>query len=301
MVAYFLLRTKPKSAEEVERERRAWLDQSGRITDGTVIDVQEITHDDRPTTLLIYQYDVAGVSYECSQDVTYLRPRINLHSLPSRPAHLCSLRPPEPRQFHCRFGTLDGTAAVSQASGELLGPILLGKTRIFFPDLTPGTWIFLAPEACFLRASRCETAGVGHGEPQVLVRIDWSVVDADFVVKVGAGAATAESDVTDGISAVHMLGRNDCEVGQVTIAGADAMAVVEDHSAPIATHKVCKHDHAIRWGDHRLPIGRTDIHTAVESTFPVKRVNAFPKGAGHRAFHRPQVRGGVGAGPSPPW
>ena len=80
VVAYFLLRTKPRSAEEVERERRAWLDQSGRITDGTVIDVQEITHDDRPTTLLIYQYDVAGVSYECSQDVTYLRPRINLHS-----------------------------------------------------------------------------------------------------------------------------------------------------------------------------------------------------------------------------
>ena len=80
VVAYFLLRTKPRSAEEVERERRSWLDQSGRITDGTVIDVQEITHDDRPTTLLIYQYDVAGVSYECSQDVTYLRPRINLHS-----------------------------------------------------------------------------------------------------------------------------------------------------------------------------------------------------------------------------
>ena len=28
----------------------------------------------------IYQYDVAGVSYEASQDVTYLRQLINLHS-----------------------------------------------------------------------------------------------------------------------------------------------------------------------------------------------------------------------------
>ena len=29
---------------------------------------------------LIFQYDVAGVSYEASQDVTYLRQLINLHS-----------------------------------------------------------------------------------------------------------------------------------------------------------------------------------------------------------------------------
>ena len=34
----------------------------------------------RPATMLIYQYDVAGVSYEASQDVTYLRQWINLHS-----------------------------------------------------------------------------------------------------------------------------------------------------------------------------------------------------------------------------
>jgi hypothetical protein len=34
----------------------------------------------KTSTLLIYQYDVAGVSYEASQEVTYLRPRINLHS-----------------------------------------------------------------------------------------------------------------------------------------------------------------------------------------------------------------------------
>jgi hypothetical protein len=79
--AYYLLRPKPKVGEELEKERRAWLDQVGRITDGTVIDVQEITdQDNKPSTLLIYHYDVAGVSYECSQDVTYLRPLINLHS-----------------------------------------------------------------------------------------------------------------------------------------------------------------------------------------------------------------------------
>ena len=80
-VAYFLLRRKPKTADDLERERREWLDKVGRITDGTVIDVQEMPgSNDRSSTFLIYQYDVAGVSYEASQDVTYLRPMINLQS-----------------------------------------------------------------------------------------------------------------------------------------------------------------------------------------------------------------------------
>ena len=79
--AYFLLRRKPKTPEELESKRRAWLDTVGRITDGTVIDVQELPFDGRHTsTMLIFQYDVAGVSYEASQDITYLRQWVNLHS-----------------------------------------------------------------------------------------------------------------------------------------------------------------------------------------------------------------------------
>ena len=78
---YALMRRKPKSADELERERRNWLNTVGRITDGTVIDVQELSdQEQRAATMLIYQYDVAGVPYEASQDVTYLRQWINLHS-----------------------------------------------------------------------------------------------------------------------------------------------------------------------------------------------------------------------------
>jgi hypothetical protein len=78
---YALMRRKPKDANDIERGRRIWLNTVGRITDGTVIDVQEVAIDvNRPATMLIYQYDVAGVSYEASQDVTYLRQWINLHS-----------------------------------------------------------------------------------------------------------------------------------------------------------------------------------------------------------------------------
>jgi len=81
LAAYLVLRRSPKSAKEIERQRREFLDQVGRITDGTVIDVQEVRPDGRATaTMLIFQYDVAGVSYEASQDVTHLRQWINLHS-----------------------------------------------------------------------------------------------------------------------------------------------------------------------------------------------------------------------------
>src|SRR5438132_1058591 len=72
LAIYLLLRRKPKTADDLERERRQWLDQIGRITDGTVIDVQEMDSGQKPSTLLIYQYDVAGVSYEASQDVATL-------------------------------------------------------------------------------------------------------------------------------------------------------------------------------------------------------------------------------------
>jgi hypothetical protein len=81
LLAYLLLRRKPRTLAEIEGQRRVWLDQVGRITDGTVIDVQEIQlNGHKPATMLIFQYDVAGVSYEASQDVTYLRQLINLHS-----------------------------------------------------------------------------------------------------------------------------------------------------------------------------------------------------------------------------
>ena len=81
IAAYFLFGRKKKTPGEVERERREWLNRIGRITDGTVIDVQEITPNGHSAaTMLIFQYDVGGVSYEASQDVTHLRQLINLHS-----------------------------------------------------------------------------------------------------------------------------------------------------------------------------------------------------------------------------
>jgi hypothetical protein len=78
---YYWIRSHRKTAEQREMERRFRLSALGRITDGTVLDVQEYTNDGQPPVqLLIYTYDVAGVSYECSQDVTRLRQLVDIHS-----------------------------------------------------------------------------------------------------------------------------------------------------------------------------------------------------------------------------
>ena len=74
-------RSRRKTPKQIERERRLRLNAMGRITDGTVLDVhEERGQDGRAQQLLIYRYEVAGVSYEASQDVTHLRHLVDLHS-----------------------------------------------------------------------------------------------------------------------------------------------------------------------------------------------------------------------------
>jgi hypothetical protein len=77
-----LSRKNKKSPEQLEYERRTELTQGGRIIDGNIIDVHELEDDEtgRQMILLVYSYDVAGVTYEASQDVTHLRQFIDLYS-----------------------------------------------------------------------------------------------------------------------------------------------------------------------------------------------------------------------------
>jgi hypothetical protein len=70
-----------KTAEQREALRRQRISAQGRITDGTVLDVQEVdSGSGYPMQLVMYTYDVAGVQYECSQDVTHLHQLLDLHS-----------------------------------------------------------------------------------------------------------------------------------------------------------------------------------------------------------------------------
>lgn len=72
-IAWYALRRPKPSAEEIERERRELLASTGRITDGSITDVP--LHQDGPKAeplIIVYNYRIAGVTYECAQDVTLL-------------------------------------------------------------------------------------------------------------------------------------------------------------------------------------------------------------------------------------
>jgi hypothetical protein len=69
---WLLFRKRP-TAEELERARRLFLVQSGRLADGMLLDVFEVKAEDgRTLTMLLFSYRVGGVDYECSQDITGL-------------------------------------------------------------------------------------------------------------------------------------------------------------------------------------------------------------------------------------
>src|SRR5208282_5631219 len=73
IAAWLVFRKRP-SAEEVERARRLFLVQSGRIVDGMLLDIYDIAAEDgRTLTMLLFNYLIAGVDYECSQDITSIR------------------------------------------------------------------------------------------------------------------------------------------------------------------------------------------------------------------------------------
>ncbi|HLH33401.1 MAG TPA: DUF3592 domain-containing protein [Alloacidobacterium sp.] len=93
VAVYFALRKKP-TAEEIERQRRQYLVQTGRIIDGTLLDISEVdaAESGRPAglQLILYKYEIGGVVYECSQDVTALRDLVNIHEC--RLGFPCSVR-----------------------------------------------------------------------------------------------------------------------------------------------------------------------------------------------------------------
>ncbi len=74
------IRSRRKTPEQIERERRQRLHSMGRITDGTVIDAHEVASDGGRTQYLVYQYSVGGVDYEASQDVTLFRHALDLQA-----------------------------------------------------------------------------------------------------------------------------------------------------------------------------------------------------------------------------
>ncbi|MFP5228598.1 MAG: DUF3592 domain-containing protein [Acidobacteriota bacterium] len=95
VTTWLILRRRP-TPEELERERRTELVRTGRIIDGTILDISEIEtagdqqEQPREIHFILYKYEIGGVVYECSQEVTTLRDLVNPSDL--RLGFPCSVR-----------------------------------------------------------------------------------------------------------------------------------------------------------------------------------------------------------------
>jgi hypothetical protein len=77
--AWMVVRLRRPSAEEIEHRRREQLATAGRITDGVLIDARTLGGDESTSStpeVLIYSYRLAGVTYDCAQDVSALPERV---------------------------------------------------------------------------------------------------------------------------------------------------------------------------------------------------------------------------------
>jgi hypothetical protein len=79
------------TAEQLEQARRQFLVQSGRLVDGMLLDMCEMTAEDgRTLTMLLFNYRIAGVDYECSQDITNMQDIVDAAQV--RVGFPCSVR-----------------------------------------------------------------------------------------------------------------------------------------------------------------------------------------------------------------
>lgn len=79
LLIIWLLRRNRPSASELERRRRERLAGMGRITDGHLLDAHSLSGEEStsPTPeVLVYSYRLAGVTYNCAQDVSLLPERV---------------------------------------------------------------------------------------------------------------------------------------------------------------------------------------------------------------------------------
>lgn len=90
---------RPRDPREVERRRRAYLNQVGRIVEGHILEITEApplatpppgrlrrrtdlpTDGDGKRSLVVYSYSIRGVTYETAQDVTGLEERACLEKI----------------------------------------------------------------------------------------------------------------------------------------------------------------------------------------------------------------------------
>ncbi len=79
-IVWLIIYLRRPSPDEIERRRREHLARTGRITDGVILDARTLSGDDSISStpdVLVYSYRLAGVTYNCAQDVRNLPDQVH--------------------------------------------------------------------------------------------------------------------------------------------------------------------------------------------------------------------------------
>src|SRR5580698_2973971 len=123
---------------------------------------------------------------------------------------------------------------------------------------------------------------------QILVGIDWGIVNADLVVQVRASTVPRRADIAKDVSTANVLSNGDSEPGKMSVKGLDAMAVVDDDFASVPGPEAGLHDSSISGYAHRVALVRGNVDPGVKCAFPINGVQAGAEGTGYYPLHGPK-------------
>src|ERR1700686_3745462 len=108
-------------------------------------------------------------------------------------------------------------------------------------------------------------------DTEILVGVYRGIVNADFIVEMRTGRASAGANVSNHIAPVYRLTCSYGIAGKVAVASADAVAVIDHDGLAVAAHELAAGDDSVGRGKNLGAIAAANIHAAVEGNFPVKR------------------------------
>src|SRR6266567_1759852 len=83
----------------------------------------------------------------------------------------------------------------------------------------------------------------------------------------------------------------------MAVAGTNAVTMVEHDGFAVTAKEIDEGDDPVGRCNHLMSIVATDIYTAVECAFTVKRIDALPEAARYLPFDRPEVWCRIGTAP----
>ena len=112
------------------------------------------------------------------------------------------------------------------------------------------------------------------GSMQILVGIDWGIVNADLVVQVRTGAVARRANVSQDVTAANVLSGNDCESRKMSVQGFHAVAVIDHHLSSVPVAHSSLDDGAVRRRANRVALAGGNVDSGVECAFSIKRIQA---------------------------